>query len=107
MQAASRLRWEDKKIKNMARRESEQQRVFGHRPTGVSVTWQRRYEGVAKNGAFDLFVAFFHGLRKKKKQEEGRWKKVVCNRKSCERRKVTVSGQSDEKRGCLVLLRSL
>lgn len=57
------------------------------------MTWQRRYEGVAKNAAFDLFVAFFHSLRKKKKTKRRDDGKKLC---------ATGSRVSEEKSQCQV-----
>lgn len=102
-----------KKIKKTARREAQQEKVFGHRPAGVSLTWQHRYKGVAKNAsamASVLFVAFCPRPHERTEGEDDG--KKLCRhpeemqREAASAEKVTVCGDG-ENRGCLVLLRCL
>lgn len=79
---------------------------FGHRPAGVSMTWQHRYKGVAKNAsamASVLFVAFCRGLMKEPR-EKTMEKSCVAIRRKCNRK---LHQQCAENGGCLVLLRCL
>lgn len=75
-----------KKIKKKtARREAQQEKVFGHKLAGVSLTWQHRYKGVAKNAsamASVLFVAFCRGLMKEPR-EKPMEKSCVAIRRKC------------------------
>lgn len=82
MQAASCLRWEDKKILKNGQTRMRTTESFGRRATGVGLTRQRRYKGVAKNAC--VMVWFVCGPfplpQKRTKRQDDR--KKTCNRKS-------------------------